>query len=170
MASWTGKHIIARSSQSFPSARGRHHDQCARNVPAAFHRKPHLPPKVCPPGIFGNPGILGKPVGKLGTVGMPVGKFGKVGVPFPLVGGPAGMPVGRPGMLGDKDGMVPSVGSPGLFGKALGKLGMPGVTPPLLGRPVGKPGMLGNKVGKALGRPVGKLGADIGPFPLVGSP
>jgi len=115
------------SSQSFPSARGQYHKHCARNASAAFHRKPHLPPKVGQPGIFGIPGILGKPVGKLGTVGRPVGKFGKVGVLFPLVGGPAGMPVGRPGMLGDKDGMVPSVGSPGVLGKPVGQLGMPGI-------------------------------------------
>lgn len=129
MAALTGKFIIAIYSQSCPSGtRRQYHNLCARNSSAAFHWKPHLPPRVGQPGMFGNPGMLGKPVGKLGTIGTSIGKLGKVGVPFPLVGGPAGMPVGRPGMLGKNVGMVLSVGgSPGVLGKPVGKLGMPGI-------------------------------------------
>jgi len=151
-----GKHIIAMYSQSRPSgAREQRHNQRARNSAAEFHSKPYLPPNVGQPGIFGNPGmLLGKPVGKLGIVGMSAGKLGKVGVPFPLVGSPAGVPVGRPEMLGNKVGMVPSVGSPGMLGKPVGKLGMTVIpwplfgSPGLTGAPVGSPGMCGNQVGK----------------------
>jgi len=104
-------------------------------------------------------------------LGSPVGKLGTGALPLPLVGSPAGAPVGKPGILGNRVGMEPPDGSPGLLGgKALGKLGMPGATLSLLGRPVGKPGIPGKKVGKALGRAVGKLGAAAVPLPPVGSP